>query len=154
MSIEKNDTGSWQEALYIALAVIGLVGAWAQTLGYFSAGPLGGNLAFWKDTVTTPASIFLVVDIFVLAAALSVWMFAECRRLGISQAWAWAYFLGSALIAISCAFPLFLAHRQRLLRTQRPDQNVAAQGADLIGVAIAVLLAAVAVYYSFTHLPA
>lgn len=151
MNTQKN-AGVWQELLYIALAAVGLVGAWAQALGYLSAGFMGGNLAFWKDAVTTPASTFLVVDIFVLAAALFVWMFAECRRLGVSQAWAWAYFLGSAFVAISCAFPLFLAHRQRLLRAR--NETAAPQGADLVGVVMAALLALAAVYYSFTHLPA
>lgn len=154
MNTQSNNTGIWQESLYLLLAITGLIGAWAQALGYISGGFLEGNLAFWKDALTTPASIFLVVDIFVLSAALFVWMFAECRRLGISHGWAWAYLFGSAFIAISCAFPLFLAHRQRVLRTQQPEQNVSAQGTDLIGVAIAVLLAAATVYYSFMHLPA
>ena len=40
-------------------------------------------MLFWRETVATPASTFLVVDILVLAAGSFVMMFAEGRRLGI-----------------------------------------------------------------------
>ncbi|MGH8455431.1 MAG: DUF2834 domain-containing protein [Stenotrophobium sp.] len=153
MNTSIKSAGTWQEMLYGALAITGLTGAWAQALVYLHAGFLDGNIAFWKAAVTTPASLFIVVDIFVLAAALFVWMFAEGRRLGISQAWLWGYFLGSVFVAISFAFPLFLAHRQRLLRTEHPQQHAAPAGADFVGIALAVLFALCAVGYSFLHRP-
>lgn len=154
MSAPASNTSSWQEMLFIALGVAGLIGTWAQVFGYLDQGFLGGNIAFWKETVVTPASTFIVVDIFVLGAAVFVWMFAEGRRLGIGGGWLWTYFLGSALIGISCFVPLFLAHRQRVLRRQRPDENVAPAGAGLVAVGLSVLLALGAVLYSLRNLPA
>jgi hypothetical protein len=148
------NNGNWQEPLYFILAVAGLAGTWAQALGYLDAGFLGGNLLFWKETFATPASTFIVVDIFVLAAAVFVLMFAEGRRLGIGTPWLWGYFLGSTLIGISCFVPLFLAHRQRVLRTRHPEQNTAPAGADLIAVGLAVLLALGMVGYSLMNIPA
>jgi hypothetical protein len=145
--------GSWQFELYIALAIVGLVGSWAQVGGYLSQGFLAGNIAFWKDTVTTPASTFLTVDIFVLAAALFTWMFGEGRRLDIGAGWLWAYFLGSVFIAISFAFPLFMAHRQKAIRAKFPEQDVGPGGSGIGAVLFAVASALGAAAYSLTHMP-
>ena len=147
-----NRTGSWQFLLYMTLAALGLVGTWAQGMAYLGEGFLGGTLAFWKVAVTTPASTFLVVDILVLAAAIMLWMFGECHRLGLASGWAWFYFLASVFIAISCFFPLFLAHRERRLRGS--SQQGVAQGSDLVATTIGACFALVSVVYSLTHLPA
>jgi len=153
MNTQINHSSAWQEKLYILLGIAGLIGTWAQVLGYLEAGFLAGNIQFWKETVTTPAATFIVVDIFVLAAAVFVLMFAEGRRLGMGAGWLWTYFLGSALIGISCFVPLFLAHRQRVIRTQHAAQNVAPEGTDLIAVGLAVLIGLGAVVYSLMHIP-
>jgi hypothetical protein len=142
--------GRGVEWLYAGLALVGLFGTGAQVLGYFDAGFIGANLAFWKDTVATPASTFIVVDILVLAAAVFVWMFGECRRLGLRGAW--AYFLASTFIGISFALPLFLAHRQRALRL-RGETGATPAGADWIAVAMALAAALSAAAYSLSHLP-
>ncbi|TJY60021.1 DUF2834 domain-containing protein [Sinimarinibacterium sp. CAU 1509] len=142
--------GRGVEWLYAGLALVGLFGTGVQVLGYFDAGFIDANLAFWKDTVATPASTFIVVDILVLAAAVFVWMFGECRRLGLSGAW--AYFLASVFIGISFAFPLFLAHRQRTLRL-RSERGGLPAGADWIALALAVIAALVAAAYSLGHQP-
>ena len=144
----------WLEGLYVALAVIGLSATSAQIGPYLHAGGfVQGNLRFWWDTFATPASTFIVVDIFVFAAAALTWMFGECRRIGLSARWAWFYFLGSALIGISCFMPLFFAHRHRRLRLAHPDQQETPRGADFIGVAIMLATVAAAAVYSFTHIP-
>lgn len=148
-----NSAGSWQEKLYIALGIAGLIGTWAQVLGYLELGFLAGNIQFWKETVATPASTFIVVDIFVLAAAIFVMMFAEGRRLGIGAGWLWGYFLGSTLIGISCFVPLFLAHRERAMRAAQPPQVAAPAGADFAALLPAIALALGAVAYSLTHIP-
>ncbi len=142
--------GRGLEWLYAGLALVGLIGTGVQVLGYFDAGFIGANLAFWKDTVATPASTFIVVDILVLAAAVFVWMFGECRRLGLRGVW--AYFLASVFIGVSFAFPLFLAHRQRALRL-RGEHNGSPAGADWIAVALAIIAALVAAAYSLGHRP-
>ena len=132
----------WMEFLYVALAVLGLTATSAQLAAYLKLGFLGANVQFWKETVATPASTFIVVDIFVLAAAVLVWMFGECRRLGIKAGWAWLYFLGSSFIGISCFFPLFLAHRHRYVRLKLPDQQAVPGGADFIAVIFVIAGAA------------
>lgn len=144
----------WLQVLYVLLAITGLIGTGAQLPAYLPLGPVGGTIQFWKDALISPASVFLVVDIFVLGTAVFVWMFGECRRLGISAVWAWVYFFGSLLIGISCFVPLFMAHRQHRIRTQFADQQRAPEGSDFIGVAIALALVGASVVYSFSHIPA
>lgn len=144
----------WMEWLYVALAVVGLAGTSVQLPGYLKLVFIPGTIQFWKETVATPASTFIVVDIFILGGVVLIWMFGECRRLGISPRWAWTYFLGSLLIGISCFVPLFFAHRHRCLRLQHPEQQAIPGGSDFIGMAIVLLVAAAAAFYSFSHMPA
>jgi hypothetical protein len=142
---------SGAELLYVLLGIVGLVASWAQVSGYLDHGLLAGNVLFWKDAVANPAGTFLTVDVLVLAAALTAWMFGEGRRLGIRPGWLWGYFLGSLLIGISCALPLFLAHRQRRIRRDRPGETSFPAGADWAAVSIALSIALVAVAYSLRH---
>jgi hypothetical protein len=141
------------ELLLVALGVLGLVGTWAQGFHYLGDGLVAGNVLFWKDTVATPASTFLVVDILVLAAGVFVLMFAEGRRLGIGVGWLWTYFLLSLFVAVSFAVPVFLAHRQRRIRLQRPGEAGKPGGSDWIAIGIAVAIVLVAVGYSLRHVP-
>lgn len=141
----------WPEALYFALALVGLAGTWAQGVGYLDLGFLGGTVQFWKDVFATPSSIFLSVDILVLAAAIFLWMFGESRRTGVAPGWTWACYLASMLVAISFAVPLFMAFRERRLRLRRAQEQAIPRGSDLIGIAIAVALAVVAAAYSLGH---
>lgn len=136
------------ELLLVLLGIVGLVGTWAQGLGYLEHGLVGGNVLFWKEAVATPASTFLVVDMVVLAAAVFILMFAEGRRLGIGAGWLWTYFLVSLFVAISFAVPVFLAHRQRRIRLTRPAEASQPAGSDWIAIGIAVLIVLVAVSYS------
>jgi hypothetical protein len=136
------------EWLFIGLGVLGLAGTWAQAFGYLGDGFVAGNVAFWRETVATPASTFITVDVLVLAAALFLWMFAEGRRLGIASAWLWGYFLASTLIGISFAMPLFLAHRHRRIRRLGHGETGAPAGTDWIAIATSILIAVTAVAYS------
>ena len=141
------------ELLLIGLGVLGLIGTWAQGLHYLGHGLVAGNVLFWQETVATPASTFLVVDILVLAAGVFVLMFAEGRRLGIGAGWLWGYFLASLFVGISFAVPTFLAHRQRQIRLQRPAEAGEPAGADWVAIAIGVVIAVVAASYSLRHIP-
>jgi hypothetical protein len=141
------------EALLIALGLLGLIGTWAQGFYYLGHGLVAGNVLFWRETVATPASTFLVVDILVLAAGVFVLMFAEGRRLGIGAGWLWTYFLLSLFVAVSFAVPVFLAHRQRRIRLARPAESGEPTGSDWIAVGIAVVIVLVAVGYSLRHIP-
>ncbi len=148
-----NRNTAWMQWLYIAIALVAFVGTTAQVMAYLGYGPVQGTINFWKETTPTPAATFLLVDIFAFGAAVLIWMFAECRRLGIHQGWAWLYFLGSAFVGISVFVPLFLAHRHRRIRAQHPVQDGAIGGADFIALAIVLASLGVAVCYSLTHLP-
>jgi len=141
------------ELLLIGLGLLGLIGTWAQGFHYLSLGFVQGNLRFWQETVATPASTFLTVDILVLAAGAFVLMFAEGRRVGIGAGWLWAYFVLSLFVAVSFAVPMFLVHRQRRIRLHRPAEASEPQGTDWIAIGIAVLCVLVAVAYSLTHIP-
>jgi hypothetical protein len=149
-----NRDARWLEILFVLLAFTGLIGTNAQLPAYLHLGPVGGTMQFWTEALSSPASLFLVVDVLVLGAAVLAWMFGECRRLGIAAGWAWLYFVGSLLIGISFFVPLFLAHRQRRLRTHFPDQQSSPAGSALLAVALAVALAGASVVYSLAHLPA
>jgi hypothetical protein len=139
------------EILYVALALLGIVGTWAQALGYLEMGLLAANVQFWREAVATPAGTFLTVDILVLGAALFVWMFGEGRRLGIRAGWLWAYFLGSLFVGISFAVPLFLAHRHRRARLRSPAELGAPAGADWLAIVIGIVVAVIAAAYSLRH---
>jgi hypothetical protein len=106
--------------LYAAIGVVGLVLTGSQALGYFSAGPVGGTVEFWRDAFHgDDASRFLAVDILALVTALFVFIWVEGRRLGISAGWRLVYVLGSTLVASAAFVPFFLAHRQRVLNASR-----------------------------------
>jgi hypothetical protein len=139
------------EWLYVALAIVGLVGTWAQVWGYLGQGFVAGNLLFWKDAVANPAGTFLTVDVLVLGAALLAWMFGEGRRLGIGAGWLWAYLVLSVFVAISFALPMFLAHRNRRLRMAHPHEIGVPATADRVAIGIVVALALVAAGYSLRH---
>jgi len=143
----------WPEFLFYALAIAGLAGTNAQVPAYVQGDFVAGNLAFWKDTVATPAATFILVDLFVLAAAVLAWMFGEARRIGLARGWTWLYFAGSLLIGISCFFPLFLAHRLRVLR-RAGQAEAAPAGADLLGIGLTLATVLLAVAFSLSHIPA
>ncbi len=141
------------EVLLVGLGLLGLIGTWAQGFHYLGHGLVAGNVLFWQETVATPASTFLVVDVLVLAAGVFVLMFAEGRRLGIGAGWLWTYFLLSLFVAVSFAVPVFLAHRQRRIRLTRPAEAAQPAGSDWIAIAIAVVIVLVAAGYSLRHIP-
>jgi hypothetical protein len=136
------------ELLYVALALLGLVGTWAQVWGYLGHGLLQGNVLFWREAVANPAGTFLTVDVLVLGAALLAWLFGEGRRLGIGTGWLWGYFLLSAFVAISFALPLFLAQRHRRLRLRHPDQIAPPAALDWVPIGVVAVVAVIAVLHS------
>ncbi|WP_162932610.1 DUF2834 domain-containing protein [Solimonas sp. K1W22B-7] len=143
----------WLEILFVLLAILGLIGTSAQLPAYLHLGPVNGTIQFWTEALSSPASMFLAVDILMLGAVVLVWMFGECRRLGIAAGWAWVYFAGSLLIGISFFVPLFMAHRQRCIRIRLPDQQSSPVGSDFLAVAIALAAAVASSAYSLTHIP-
>ena len=103
---------------YAMTALLAFIATWHQNLAYFHAGDglAGFALAtarFWADTLTTPASVSVTVDLGLFVLAAAALMVSEARRLGIR--FVWLYVLFGYLIAISVTFPLFLVARERRL---------------------------------------
>lgn len=135
-------------AAYAAIALLALVATWNQNLSYFSPEDgqvLGLILAtgrFWAETLVTPASVSITVDILLFFLAATVFMVTESRRLGIR--FVWAYVVLGFLIAISVTFPLFLIARERRLavRGEAPDTPGLTRG-DTIALAVFAAVAAI-----------
>jgi hypothetical protein len=97
-------------AVYLCLAVAGLVGTWYFNL-QFGAGDGGRN--YVQAWFANPASSSAAVDVIVTALAACVFFVAEGRRLGMRRAWVLVPL--TFLVALAFTFPLFLALRERLL---------------------------------------
>lgn len=93
---------------YLLLAAIALVGTQTTLAFHFADG--GDFGSFLTDPVVNPASTFFVIDVLVVAVAALVLMIVEGRRLGMRHLW--VYVALTFVVAISVAFPLFLAARQ------------------------------------------
>ena len=122
-------------ALYGATALIALVFTWWHIPEYLGAGFVEANKLFWKDALfnSHAAGRFLVADVLILAFACSLWMLVEGRRL--KMRFLYAYIAGGIVVAISVAFPLFMA-----VRTLKLAENVSREeGAALHGIELAVL---------------
>jgi hypothetical protein len=78
--------------LYATIALVALVGTWGNNLAYLNLGPIGGTVYFWQETMSTPASRSITVDIFFFALAVAVWMVMEARRLHIRGVWLYLVF--------------------------------------------------------------
>jgi hypothetical protein len=132
---------------YGLVALLALVGTWSQNVSYFHAddGLAGFALAtsrFWPDTLTTPASVSVTVDLGLFLLAATVWMVLEARRLGVR--FVWLYVVLGLLIAISVTFPLFLIARERRLFAR--DESIDDLGitpGDTVGLAALALSATI-----------
>lgn len=102
--------------VFLVLAVVGLALTWSQNLAYLGpgAGP-GGMVDFLKDTVANPGARSIAFDILIVCWALSIWMVVEGRRRRMR--WVWLYPLVGWSVAMAFTVPLFLAMRERALRT-------------------------------------
>jgi hypothetical protein len=99
-------------AVYLVLALAGLVGTWWFNLSFVAAGVtdyLGGWFA-------NAASSSAAVDIIVMALAACVVMVVEGRRLGFRPLGLVLLVVLSFVVAVSFTFPLFLALREVRLR--------------------------------------
>jgi hypothetical protein len=113
---------------YAATALLALIGTWHQNLSYFRSDEgwlLGFGLAtgrFWLETLATPASTSITVDLGLLLLPLSALMVIESRRLGIR--FVWLYIVLGLLVAISVTFPLFLIARERRLAAREASEEL------------------------------
>ena len=105
--------------VYGLIALLALVGTWANNVAYLSLGFVGTMKAFWGDTLVNAASRSITVDIFFLGLAVFVWMVLEARRLGMRAVW--LYLVFGMLVAISVTVPIFLINRERALAAREPS---------------------------------
>jgi hypothetical protein len=104
--------------VYLVLAVVGAVWPWWYNAAFALAhGGAFDPSVFVAEAFSTPAGGSLSADILVAAAAGSMWMIVEARRLRMR--FVWAYVALGTLVAFACAFPLFLFVREGVL--QRAD---------------------------------
>jgi len=138
--------------VYAAVALLALAATWSQNVAYFradegaAAGFAMATGRFWKDTLASPASTSITVDLGLLLVPLVVWMVSEARRIGMR--FVWLYVIGGMLIAISVTFPLFMIARERRLAAAGRSADTPALGAgDSAGlVALGGVMAAVALW--------
>ena len=107
--------------VWFALALLGLVGTWANNLE-FIADPQG--LGYVEAWFVNPASSSAAIDVIVTALAACLFYVVEGRRLGWTR-WAWILVPLTFAVALAFTFPLFLGLRQLALR--RRVTSVAAQ---------------------------
>ncbi|NQX25735.1 DUF2834 domain-containing protein [Microbacteriaceae bacterium VKM Ac-2854] len=99
--------------LYLALAVVGLVGTWYFNIVYIAspADPASGNGNYIASWFVNAGSSSAAVDVGVTALAANVFFVVEGRRLG--WGWkAWLFLPLTFLVALAFAAPLFLAVRE------------------------------------------
>jgi Protein of unknown function DUF2834 len=124
---------------YGFLALLALIGTWSHNVAYLRpgegpiAGFVGATMRFWPDTLATPASTSITVDIGIFLLAFSIWMLTEARRLAIRLPW--LYVIGGLLIAISVTAPLFLIARERALAARGESADTLGLGhLDVLGL--------------------
>jgi hypothetical protein len=98
--------------VYLLLSIGGLVGTW-----WFNVRAIIEQRNYLGDLFSSGPSVSSIsIDLLVVAAAGSVFIIVEARRLGMR--FGWLYVVGSALTAFAFTFPLFLAMRQRALNAR------------------------------------
>ena len=102
--------------VYLAVAVIALIGTWRQNLAFQQEQGLSLTetfVQFWPALLVNRATVSITIDIFLLGLAGTVWMVLEARRLAMRGVW--LYVLFGFLVAISVTFPRYLYARERRL---------------------------------------
>lgn len=125
-------------AVYFFTAFLALVFTWWHIPEYLGSGFIEANKLFWKDALfnSHAAGRFLVIDLLFLAFVCSLWMLLEGRRLKIR--FLYAYIIGGVVVAISVAFPLFMA--VRTLKQAQGDESIGPSQLTLLdGFALIVL---------------
>lgn len=127
--------------LYVLAAVLALVLTWYHVPAYLGKGVVEANRLFWADALfnSNPAGRFLTVDVLFLAFVCSVFMYIEGRRLNIR--YLHAYVIAGILVAISVAFPLFLAARELKLTGTQEDTTRLMNFADVLFLLLLFLAA-------------
>ncbi len=99
-----------RQVCYAVAAVGGGVATWFFNLRY------DGSVNYFSAWFANDASSSAAVDLLVVAAVMTVFVFAESRRLGMRGLVPILFLLTGLLIAMAFAVPAFLLYRERRLR--------------------------------------
>ena len=104
-------TSIQRQYLFGLLSAVGLISTWYFNI-QFSQEPGGsGALRFFRDIYANNASSSISNDLTVVAITFLVWSYFEAKRLAMRM-W-WLFIPLTFVIALACAFPLFLLLRER-----------------------------------------
>jgi hypothetical protein len=104
-------------AFYATVSVVALWATWSNNIAFFQQPDNGGLMGFLKGGYANPAAASLSNDLFMLGAAVAMFMITEAKRLRIR--FVWGYIALSFAIAVSVMFPLFMLARQLKLEAER-----------------------------------
>ena len=127
-------------AVYAVIAFAALIATWSQNVAYLDD-PAGFLFSFTSDLKVNPAARSITADILLLGLAAFVFMAVEARKHGIR--FLWAYLIGSALIAVSVTFPLFMIARELRIGRRDPTRLATTDVAILAFLSVAVAAAVI-----------
>jgi hypothetical protein len=97
--------------LYLLLALAGLVLPWYFNLAFLEGGGSFAPGPFLAAVTANPLTTGITWDVYIAAAAASVWMVLDGRRSGLRGAW--LHVLLTFAVGLAFAYPLYLARRAR-----------------------------------------
>jgi len=111
---QSNAVNPWLAWIYLALAIAGGVLPWMANIAFMQEYGSAFDLqVFISLANANPAAQSLSRDLLVGAAAVTMWMIVESKRLGMRHLW--LVLLSSITIAFAFAAPFFLFLRERRL---------------------------------------
>lgn len=102
---------------YGVAALVGLVLTWFFNLRY------DGSVTYLAAWFANDASSSAAVDLLVVSAVLTVFVFSESRRLGLRAYVPILFLVVGVGVAMAFAVPLFLLHRERRLSGGIPSDH-------------------------------
>jgi hypothetical protein len=118
------------------IAVIALIATWSQTIAYLHS-PADFLVNFWRDSRVTASSRNVAADALMLGVSLAVFIVVEARRRGVP--FVWLYIIGSFLVALAVAVPLFLIARELKADPTETSRLTAIDTVLLVTVAVGLL---------------
>jgi hypothetical protein len=96
--------------IYVALAVIGLLGTWYFNLQYFASGGTVAPGPFFASATANALTTAITVDVYVAAVVFSVWVVSEWQRRSAPNPL--PYVLLCFFVGLAFAYPAYLAVRE------------------------------------------
>ncbi|MBE7368957.1 DUF2834 domain-containing protein [Ramlibacter pallidus] len=97
--------------LLFALAIAGLVVPWSFNIAFLLGGGSFAPAPFLAAVSANPLVAGITWDVYLAAAAFSVWLLQDARAAGVR--WPWLYVALTFGVGLAFALPLYLALRRR-----------------------------------------